>query len=47
MLMTSVFFYFAREEAAIFLPGAAFLVSMLLMFVCLAVFLAPARHKVA
>ena len=46
MLMSYVFFTFAREDAPIFLPGAAFLVSMLLMFVCMAVFLPPRRRDV-
>ncbi len=47
LLMTSVFFYFAQEDAAIFLPGAPFLVSMSLMFACIAVFLIPLRQRTA
>lgn len=47
LLMTGVFAYFAAEDAPIFLPGAPFLVSMTLMFVCMAVFLAPSRRRAA
>ena len=39
MLMTSVFAEFTREGAPIYLPGAPFLVSMLLMTVALVIFL--------
>ncbi len=45
LLMTSVFSMFAGEDAAIFLPGAPFLVSMALMLVCMVVFLTPTRHQ--
>lgn len=43
LIMTSVFARFAAQDAAIYLPGAPFLLSMALMGVCMAVFLAPAR----
>ncbi|MEM9426505.1 MAG: TCR/Tet family MFS transporter [Pseudomonadota bacterium] len=45
LVMTNVFSRFAAKDAAIFLPGAPFLVSMTLMMVCLVVFLAPARRQ--
>jgi DHA1 family tetracycline resistance protein-like MFS transporter len=45
LVMTSVFWRFTAEDGDIFLPGAPFLVSMALMGVCLAVFLAPTRRK--
>ena len=47
LLMTNVFRAFADPAAAIYLPGAPFLVSTLLMLLCMAVFLAPARPKAA
>ncbi|MEM7632076.1 MAG: TCR/Tet family MFS transporter [Pseudomonadota bacterium] len=47
LLMTYVFARFTEEDAAYFLPGAPFLVSMSLMLVCMAVFLAPARSAQA
>ncbi|MDJ0638688.1 MAG: TCR/Tet family MFS transporter [Paracoccaceae bacterium] len=47
LLMTGVFWRFADENAAIFLPGAPFLVSMALMLVCMVVFLTPARRQAA
>ncbi len=45
LLMTSVFAFFAAETAPVYFPGAPFLVSMLLMIVCFAVFVSrrPAR----
>ena len=43
LLMTWVFSRFAAADAPVHLPGAPFLVSMGLMFVCLAVFLLPRR----
>ncbi|WP_170761534.1 TCR/Tet family MFS transporter [Ruegeria lacuscaerulensis] len=39
LVMTGVFAQFARPEAAIYLPGAPFLLAMLLMFVGFALFL--------
>lgn len=39
LIMTQIFATFARQDAAIYLPGAPFLVSMLLMLVCALVFL--------
>ena len=47
LLMTFVFARLTGEDAGIFLPGAPFLVSMSLMLVCLAVFLAPTRRQEA
>ncbi|NNF72186.1 MAG: TCR/Tet family MFS transporter [Rhodobacteraceae bacterium] len=44
MIMTSVFYAFTTDGAPIYLPGAPFLVSMLLMVACMGVFLAPARR---
>lgn len=38
MLMTGVFFAFTRPGSAVYLPGAAFVVSMALMGLCLVVF---------
>ena len=45
LIMTTVFWRFASEDAPIYLPGAPFLVSMGLMFVCMVVFLAPMRSR--
>jgi DHA1 family tetracycline resistance protein-like MFS transporter len=47
LLMITVFAWFAAEDAAIFLPGAPFLVSALLMLVCMAVFVPTLRRKQA
>jgi len=47
LVMTQVFAAFTAPAAGIFLPGAPFLVSMLLMFACMAVFLARPRASVA
>ena len=47
LLMTTVFAVFAAEDAAIYLPGAPFLVSAMLMILCLAVFLFPRDRLVA
>lgn len=47
LIMTTVFWRFAAEDAPIYLPGAPFLVSMSLMVVCMAVFLAPLRTRAA
>jgi DHA1 family tetracycline resistance protein-like MFS transporter len=47
LLMTGVFSRFTGPDAPVFLPGAPFLVSMLLMGLCLIVFLAPTRRKAA
>jgi DHA1 family tetracycline resistance protein-like MFS transporter len=47
LIMTQVFAAFTAPGAAIFLPGAPFLVSMLLMVACMAVFLARPRTAVA
>ena len=47
LIMTQIFAAFAREDAAYFLPGAPFLLSMALMVVCAAVFVAtPRQHPV-
>ena len=43
LIMTQVFAIFARPEASPYLPGAPFLISMALMIVCAAVFLASAK----
>jgi len=45
LIMTQIFAAFAREDAAYYLPGAPFLVSMSLMVVCAIVFLAPSRQQ--
>ncbi|MCG6883025.1 MAG: TCR/Tet family MFS transporter [Silicimonas sp.] len=47
LMMTTVFWRFTAEDAPVYLPGAPFLVSMLLMLVCMAVFLAPRRARPA
>lgn len=47
LLMTTVFAVFAAEDAAIYLPGAPFLVSAMLMILCLGVFLFPRDRLVA
>lgn len=39
LLMTQVFAYFASDDAPVYMPGAPFLVSMLLMIACAFVFL--------
>lgn len=43
--MAAVFAEFAAEDAIVYMPGAPFLVSMALMGVCMAFYLAPARKK--
>ncbi len=43
LVMTSVFFAFTQEDAAIWFPGAPFLVSMSLMVVCGAIYVARPR----
>ena len=45
LIMTQVFAIFARPEASPYLPGAPFLISMALMIVCAAVFLASAKTQ--
>ena len=45
LIMTQIFAAFAREDAAYFLPGAPFLLSMALMVVCAAVFVATPRQQ--
>ena len=45
LIMTQIFAAFAREDAAYYLPGAPFLVSMSLMIVCAIVFLMPGREQ--
>lgn len=45
LIMTQIFATFARQDAAIYLPGAPFLVSMLLMLVCALVFLTGRRQQ--
>jgi MFS transporter, DHA1 family, tetracycline resistance protein len=47
IVMTQVFAAFTAPGAALFLPGAPFLVSMALMLACLAVFLARPRAAMA
>ena len=47
LMMTAVFAHFAAVGAPVYLPGAPFLVSMGLMFVCMGVFLAPTRVRAA
>lgn len=47
LLMTQVFAIFAAADAPVYLPGAPFLVSMLLMVACGAVFMARPRAAVA
>ena len=47
LIMTQIFAAFAREDAAYFLPGAPFLLSMLLMVLCTVVFLATPRAQPA
>ena len=44
LIMTQVFAAFASENAAIYLPGAPFLVSMALMVACAAVFVARPKR---
>ena len=45
MIMTYVFAVFAAEDSAVHLPGAPFLVSALLMIVCLVIFLFPRERR--
>ncbi|SMX23805.1 TCR/Tet family MFS transporter [Boseongicola aestuarii] len=45
LIMTQIFATFARQDAAFYLPGAPFLVSMFLMLVCALVFLAGRRQQ--
>lgn len=45
LIMTSVFFAYAAEDAAIYLPGAPFLVAALLMVASLIIFLLPQRNQ--
>ncbi|MEM6387446.1 MAG: TCR/Tet family MFS transporter [Pseudomonadota bacterium] len=45
LMMTYVFARFTEEGAPVFLPGAPFLVSMVLMLACMIVFLSPERSK--
>ncbi len=45
LTMTWVFSRFTSDSAPIYLPGAPFLVSMVLIFACLAVYLAPRRRR--
>jgi MFS transporter, DHA1 family, tetracycline resistance protein len=47
LVMTQVFAAFTAPGAAVFLPGAPFLVSMLLMVACVAVYLARPRRAMA
>jgi len=46
LLMTQIFWYFTSAAAPFVLPGAPFLLSALLVTVCITVFVAPARHVV-
>ncbi|MEO1790561.1 MAG: tetracycline resistance MFS efflux pump, partial [Pseudomonadota bacterium] len=43
LLMTNTFYLFTREGAPVYLPGAPFLVSMVLMGVCAVIFLQRQR----
>ncbi len=43
LVMTQIFAAFTVEGSGIFFPGAPFVLSMMLMFVCLAIYLAPHR----
>ena len=45
LMMTGVFAYFASQEGALYLPGAPFLLSMMLMLVCMVVFRATLRMR--
>lgn len=45
LIMTGVFAKFAADDAPIYLPGAPFLLSMVLMGACMAVYLAPIKSK--
>ncbi|MEL6516842.1 MAG: TCR/Tet family MFS transporter [Pseudomonadota bacterium] len=47
LAMTTVFFAFTNAEAPVFMPGAPFLVSMLLMVVCLVVYRSRPRVGIA
>jgi DHA1 family tetracycline resistance protein-like MFS transporter len=47
LIMTQVFAAFTAPEAGVFMPGAPFLVSALLMVACMGVFLARPRAAVA
>jgi DHA1 family tetracycline resistance protein-like MFS transporter len=38
LIMTQTFFYFTRDDAAIFLPGAPFLLSAIMTLGCIAIF---------
>jgi DHA1 family tetracycline resistance protein-like MFS transporter len=46
MVMTAVFFFFTREGAAIYSPGAPFLLSALLMVVCVLILVVRPRARV-
>ena len=45
LMMTAVFAAFTRDNAPVYLPGAPFLVSMVLMLLGLAIFLRTRRHQ--
>lgn len=45
LLMTNVFAFFSREDAPIYLPGAPFMLSMMLMSVTLVLFLRAPRDQ--
>ncbi|MEM1064198.1 MAG: TCR/Tet family MFS transporter [Pseudomonadota bacterium] len=47
LIMTGVFWQFTSESAPVFLPGAPFLVSMVLMVVCAIVYLARPEQQAA
>ncbi len=47
LAMTTVFWKFTAPDTPLYLPGAPFLLAMALMLVCIAIFLAPARARVA
>jgi len=47
LIMTSTFSYFSNPAAPIYMPGAPFLLSMVLMGLCAFVFLATSRRSVA
>lgn len=47
LVMTSVFFFFTREGSAVFSPGAPFLLSAVLMVVCILILVVRPRARVS
>lgn len=47
IVMTQIFALFTRPESAVFFPGAPFVLSMCLLFVCLAIYFSRPRGAVA